>query len=110
MFLSFDESVLDLEDIGQSSCFFDGGKCLIDDLHVPLIVVNKFHFFLIVDDQLSESVLQHSSGIVLNSINLASLDPTSPIQLRILQFFVEFGQSSVVIGLILLILHLETEH
>lgn len=110
LFFSLDEGVLDFEDVGQSGCFFDGGKGLIDDLHVSLVVVNQFHFFLVVDDQLGQPMLQHCCGIVLDGIDLSSLDPASSVQLGILEFLVEFGESSVVIGLILFILHLEAEH
>ena len=110
LFLALDEGVLDLEDVGQASCFFDGGKGFIDHLHVSLVIVNQFHFFLIIDDELGQSMLQHSCSVVLDGVDLSSLDPASSVQLGVLEFFVEFSESSVVIGLIFLILHLEAEH
>lgn len=110
LFLSLDEGVLDLEDVGESRCFFDSSEGFIDDLHVSLVVINQFHFFLVVDDQLGQSMLQNCCSIVLDGIDLSSLDPASSIQLRILELLVEFSEPPVVIGLILFILHLEAEH
>ena len=84
LFLTFDESVLDLENICQSCSFFDGGKCLIDDFHISLIVINKFHFLLIVDDEFGQSMLQDSSSVILYGIDLSSFDPASPVEFGIL--------------------------
>lgn len=110
LFLALDEGVLDLEDVGQAGCFLDGSKCFIDDLHVSLVVVDQLHFFLIVDDQLGQPMLKDCGSIVLDGVDLPGLDPASPVQLRILEFFVEFSEPPVIVGLILLILHLEAQH
>ena len=91
MFFSFDEGVLDLEDVGQAGSFFDGVEGLIDNFHVPLVVVDKFHFFLVVDDQLSQSLLQDGCGVVLDGTDLACFDPAASIESWIFEFFVEFG-------------------
>jgi len=83
LFLTFDESVLDLVYIGQSCRLFDGGKSFIDDFHVSLIVINKFDFLLIVDDKFGQSMLQDSSSVILYGIDLSSFDPASPVEFGI---------------------------
>ena len=110
LLLSFDESVLDLENVGQSCCFFDGGKGLVDNLHVSLVVIDKFHFLLIVDDEFGQSMLQNSSSVILDGIDLSSFDPASSVEFGIFQFFVQFCKSAIVVGLVFLVFHLEAEH
>jgi hypothetical protein len=53
LFLTFDEGVLDFKDVGKARCLFNSGECFVDNFHIPLIVINKFDFFLVVNDQLS---------------------------------------------------------
>lgn len=90
LLLSLDESVLNFEDIGETSCLFDGVEGFINYFHVSLIVVNKFYFFFIVDYQLGESLLQDSCCIVLDCTNLSCFDSAPLVESRISEFFVEF--------------------
>lgn len=53
LFLALDESVLNFLNVSESSRFFDCVKSLVDDLHIPLIVVNQLNLFLIIDDEFS---------------------------------------------------------
>jgi hypothetical protein len=110
LLLSLDEGVLDLEDVGEAGGFLDGGKCLIDHLHVSLIVVDQFHFLFIVDDQFGESVLEDCRSVVLDGVDLSSLNPAAAVELGVFEFLVELSEPAVVVGLVLLILHFEAEH
>jgi len=83
LFLTLDEGVLDLENVGQSCGFFDGIESLVNDFHVSLIIVDKFHFFLVVDDQLGQSLLQNASSIVLNSTDFTSFDSAASVESRV---------------------------
>ena len=110
MFFSLDESVLDFLDVGQARRFFDGVEGFVDHFHVPLVVVDQFHFLLVVDYQFSQSLLQHCGRVVLDGIYLSGFDATAAVEPGVLEFFVEFGQASVVVGFIFFVLHLEAEH
>ena len=79
LLLSFDEGILDLLDVGQSSGFFDGVEGLIDHFHVTLVVVNQFDFFLVVEDKFGESVFEDRSCIVLNGLNLSGFDSAASV-------------------------------
>ena len=58
MLFAFDESVLNFLNVSQASSFLDGIEGLIDNFHVSLIVVNQLDFFLVVKDELGQSVLK----------------------------------------------------
>ena len=49
LLLPLDEYVLDLLDIGQAGCLLNGIERLVNNLHIPLVVVNKSHFLFIVN-------------------------------------------------------------
>jgi hypothetical protein len=110
LFFSLDEGVLDFKNVSQSSCFLDGVEGLIDDLHVSLIVVDKFHFFLVVDNQLGQPLFQNASSVVLDGTYLSSFDPAAFVESRISQLSIELSESFVVVVLVLLIFHLEVQH
>ena len=110
LFFSFDEGVLDLEDVGESSGLFDSVEGLVDNFHISLVVIDQFDFFLVVDDQFGQSLLEDAGSIVLDGTNLAGFDSAAFVQAGIPEFFVEFGQPSVVVGFIFLVLHFEVEH
>ncbi len=59
LFLTLNKSVLDLLDVSQASGLLDCVERLVNYLHVALVVVDKFHFFLVVQDQFGQPVLQH---------------------------------------------------
>ena len=110
LLLTLDEGVLNLENIGQSGGFFDGGKGLIDNLHISLIVIDKFDFLFIVDNEFGQSMFQDSSSVILDGIDFSSFDPASSVEFGIFQFFVQFCKSAIVVGLVFLVFHLEAEH
>ena len=83
LFLSLDESVLDFFYIGESSCFFDCVEGLVDNFHVPLIIVDQLDFFFVVDDELGQPLLQDSGSVVLNCWNLSCLDSTVFVEFRV---------------------------
>jgi len=110
LLFSFDKSVLNLNNICKSSCFFYRIKGFINNLHVSLIVINELDFFFVVDNQFSQPLLQNCSSIILYCIDFSSFDSASSIQLRIFELFVELGKSTVVIGFVFLVLHFQAQH
>lgn len=110
MLFALDEGVLDLLDIGEPSCLLDGIKRLVNHLHIPLIVVNQFNLLLIIQYQLRQPILQHRRRVILNRHHLSRFNSTSSIQFRILQLLVQLIQTLVVVGLVLLVFHLEAQH
>lgn len=57
LFFSFDEGVLYFLDVGEAGGFFDGVEGLVNDLHIPLIIVDQFHFLFVVHDQFGQALL-----------------------------------------------------
>lgn len=110
LLLALDEGVLDLLDIGQSGGLLDGVEGLVDDLHVPLVVVDELHLLLVVHDEFGEPLFEHCGSVVLDGVDFPSLDPAASVQPWVLELFVEFSQATVVVGLVLLVLHLQTQH
>jgi hypothetical protein len=110
LFFSLDEGVLDLEDVGESGGFLDGGEGLVDDLHVALVVVNQFHFFLIVDDQFGESLFEDCGGVVLDGFDFSGFDSAAAVEFGVFEFLVEACEFLVVVVLVLLVLHFEAQH
>ena len=110
LLLSFDEGVLDLQNVGQSGGFLDGVEGLVNDLHISLVVINEFDFFLVVDDKFGESLLEDAGSIVLDGTNFSSFDSAAFVESGIPKFFVEFGKSTVIVGFVFLIFHFQVEH
>jgi len=91
LFLSFDESVLDLDDVSETRSFLYCIEGFIYDFHIPLIVVNKFHFLLIVNYKLSQSLFQNSCSIVLDGTDLSCFYSASSVEFRIFKLFVKLS-------------------
>jgi hypothetical protein len=58
LLLTLDEGVLDFLDVSQTGGFLDGVEGFINYFHVSLVVVDEFDFFLVVEDEFSESVFK----------------------------------------------------
>ena len=65
LFLALDEGALDFFDVGETCGFLDGVEGFVNNLHVPLIVINEFNFLFIIYNKFSESLLQDGGSIVL---------------------------------------------
>lgn len=110
LLFSLDKRVLDLNDIGQSSGFFDSIKGLINNLHISLITINEFDFLFVVNDVFGQPLSQHGCSVVLYRIYLSCFYSASSIKFGILQIFVKLSESTVVVCFVLLVLHFEAEH
>ena len=110
LFLSLDEGVLDLDDVSETCGFFDCIEGLIYDFHIPLIVINQFHFLLVVYYEFCQSLLQNSCSIVLDSADLSRFNSASPVELGIFKLLVKFSQTTIVVCFVFLIFHLQTQH
>ena len=110
LFFALDEGVLNFLDVGEPSRFFDGGEGLINNFHVPLIGVNKFDFFLVIDDEFGQSLAKEGGSVILDGGNLSCFDATALEEFGILEISVEFVEGSVVLGFLFLVFHLELGH
>ncbi len=91
LLFSLDECVLDLLNISETCCLFDSIESFIDNFHISLIVINKFNFFLIIYNKLSQTIFKYCRSIILDNINLSSFDSATSIEFRILKFLVELS-------------------
>lgn len=110
LFLTFNESILDLNDVSETCGFLYCTKGFIDDFHVSLVIINKFDFFFVIYYKLSKSLFQNSSRIVLDGINFSCFNSASFIEFGIFKLFVEFSQTTIVVCFILFIFHFQTQH
>jgi hypothetical protein len=56
LFFSLDKCVLNLLNICEACCLFYCIESLIDNLHISLVIIDKFHFFLIIDNKFSKAI------------------------------------------------------
>lgn len=110
LLFSLDKSVLDLDNIGQPSGFFDSIKGLINNLHISLITINQLDFLLVIEYEFGQPLLEGSCRVVLHSTCLPDFDPAPSVEFGIFEAFVELGESAVVVGFVLLVFHFEGEH
>lgn len=80
LFFSFDEGVLYFLDVGEAGGFLDGIEGLVNDLHVPLIIVDQFHFLFVVHYQFGQALLQDGSSVVLDSVDFSCFDSAAPVE------------------------------
>jgi hypothetical protein len=108
LFLTFDESILNLNDISEACCLLDCVKSLVNNFHISLIVVYEFDFLLIIDYKFSESLLQNCCCIILYSTDLSCFNFTSFVEFGIFKLFVELSQPTIIVCFVLFILHFQT--
>ena len=56
LLFSLNECILDLLNICETCCLFDSIESFINNLHVSLIVIDEFNFFLIIYNKFSQSI------------------------------------------------------
>ena len=109
LLFAFDEGFLDFLDFGQSGGLIDRVESFVDDLHVALVAVEEFDFFLVVEDQFAQSLLEDGGGVFLDGSDFG-LKATSLSQSGFFQLLAEFVEPAAVVALVLLTFHLEAEH
>ena len=73
LLLGFDERVHNLLNICDPSLLLDLCERIIDDLHVPLVLIDDFDLLLVVENDLLETALQDLLGVEALHAGLGSL-------------------------------------